>query len=318
MNGRRFFKLIAVTLLIAGVVWLTRAAFSRHALASTPEVAASEVTYARVSAAAIPDEASVLELANTDPAAAAKMFAAFPRGDFHEITGGKIATAFARIDPVGAFWWAQTLDDEKTRLRAVREVAAVWAESHPMAAAKAVALLSSDRERQLGALAVATGWTRRDPAAAIAWAETLVPREARALVLGSAVQTWAERDAAGAMDWLAHQSIEFHAAIDLHTTLAILAKWAEQAPVDVREFVHQMPTDAGQVRAAQAVALQLAKSDPLATLLWALELPQPASRNAAFSTAYRQWREDSPGQAQAWLNAADLIPEEKLRLVGYP
>jgi hypothetical protein len=51
---------------------------------------------------------------------------------------------------------------------------------------------------------------------------------------------------------------------------------------------------------------------------WALTLPQEAVRNGAFSTAYQQWREVAPQLAEAWLQAADLSAEEKLRLVNYP
>ncbi len=262
--------------------------------------------------------AALESLRHRNPALAAEIVAGLPAGDFQQIAAGQVATAFAKVDPVAALSWARALGDDQTRLRAVREVTTAWAESDPQAAAVSVALLDSERERQLGALAVATVWTRRDPSASLAWAETLQPLDARALVAGSAVQTWAEQDAPAAMDWLASQPAEFHAAIDPDTSLGILSKWAAQDPEAVREFVREMTPGREQARAVGIVAVQLAKNDPVATMEWALTLPQDAVRHGAFSTAYQQWREVAPQRAEAWLQAANLTAEEKLRLVRYP
>lgn len=257
-------------------------------------------------------------LKRSNPALAAEIVAGLPAGDFQQIAAGQVATAFAKVDPVAALSWARTLGDDTTRLRAVREVAAAWAESDAEAAAVSMASLGSDRERQLGALAVATVWTRRDPVASLSWAETLQPLDARALIAGSAVQTWAEQDAAAAMDWLARQPAEFHAVIDPDTNLGILGKWAAQDPETVRAFVHAMTPGREQARAVGVVAVQLAKNDPVATMEWALTLPEEAVRNGAFSTAFQQWREVAPQRADAWLQAANFTAEEKLRLVRYP
>jgi hypothetical protein len=262
--------------------------------------------------------AALESLRRSNPALAAEIVTGFPAGDFQQVAAGQVATAFAGVDPVGAFSWAQALADDQTRLRAVREVAAVWAETDPKAAAVSVATLGSEREKQLGALAVATVWIRNDPRAALAWAGTLEPLDARALVSGSAVQTWAERDAPAAMDWLAKQSADFHSVIDPDTSLRIIGKWAAQDPEAVREFVSKMTPDGRQARAVGLIAEQLAKNDPVATMQWALTLPREAVSNGAFSTAFRQWREAAPQRADAWLKAANLTAEEKLRLINYP
>ncbi len=262
--------------------------------------------------------AALEALRHSDPALAAEIVAGLPAGDFQQIAAGQVATAFAGVDPVGAFSWAQALADDHTRLRAVREVAAVWAETDPQAAAVSVATLDSEREKQLGALAVATVWIRNDPRAALAWAGTLEPLDARALVSGSAVQTWAERDAPAAMEWLANQSADFHSVIDPDTRLGIIGKWAVQDPEGAREFVSKMTPDEKQAQAVAIVADQLAKNDPVATMQWALTLPREAVSNGAFSAAFRQWREAAPERAEAWLTAANLTAEEKLRLVNYP
>lgn len=262
--------------------------------------------------------AALESLRRSNPALAAEIVAGFPAGDFQQIAAGQVATAFASVDPIAAFSWAQALDDDRTRLRAVREVAAVWAETDPKAAAVSVATLDSARDRQLGALAIATAWTRHDPQAALVWAATLQPLDARALVSGSAIQTWAERDAPAAMAWLANQSADFHAAIDPDTSLGIIGQWAVQDPEAAREFVSKMPPGGPQARAVGVVAGQLAKNDPVATMQWALTLPQEAVRNGAFSTAFRQWREAAPQLAEAWLREVNLTAEEKLRLVNYP
>jgi hypothetical protein len=262
--------------------------------------------------------AALESLSRSNPALAAGVVAGLPAGDFQQIAAGQVATAFAGVDSVGAFSWAQTLADDQTRLRAVREVAAVWAETDPKAAAVSVGTLDSEREKQLGALAVATVWIRNDPRAALAWAGTLEPLDARALVSGSAVQTWAERDAPAAMDWLANQSADFQSAIDPDTRLGIIGKWAVQDPEAAREFVSKMTPDGRQARAVGLIAEQLAKNDPVATMQWALTLPWEAVSNGAFSAAFRQWREAAPERAEAWLTAANLTAEEKLRLVNYP
>lgn len=257
-------------------------------------------------------------LKRSNPALAAEIVAALPAGDFQQVAAGQVATAFAQVDAGAAWRWARTLADDATRLRAVRDVAAAWAESDPRGAAASVASLGSERERQLGALAVATVWTRRDPAASLAWAETMQPLDARVLVSGSAVQTCAESDAVAAMDWLARQPPEVHAAMDPNTRFAILGKWAAQDPGAAREFVRGMTPGKEQAQAVAIVTVHLAKKDPLATMEWALTLPQESVQNAAFSTAFRQWSEVAPQLAEAWLKAADLSAEEKLRLVNYP
>ena len=257
-------------------------------------------------------------LKRSNPALAAEIVAELPAGDFQQVAAGQVATAFAKVDAGAAFSWARTLVDDATRLRAVREVAAIWAESDPNGAAASVASLGAERERQLGALAVATVWTRRDPAASLAWVETLQPLDARALVSGSAVQTWAESDALAAMDWLDGQPPDVHAAIDPHTRFGLIGKWAAQDPEAAREFVRGMTPGREQARAVDIVAVHLAKKDPVAAMEWALTLPQESGRNVAFSTAFQQWSEVAPQLAEAWLKAADLSAEEKLRLVNYP
>lgn len=282
-----------------------------QAIARSRELA-SRAERARILSAALES------LRRRHPALAAEIVAGLPAGDFQQIAAAQVAAAFARVDPNAAFSWAQGLGDDRTRLRAVREVAAVWAETDPKAATVAVATLGSERDKQLGSLAVATVWTRHDPRAALAWAATLQPQNARALVAGSAVQTWAERDAPAAMTWLVDQPTEFRSAIDPDTPLGILRQWTVQNPEAAREFVSRMTPGGEQARAVGIVAAQLAKSDPVATMLWALTLPHEAVRNGAFSTAFRQWREVAPQVAEAWLNAVDLTAEEKRRLVNYP
>jgi hypothetical protein len=257
-------------------------------------------------------------LKDRNPALAAEIVAGLPPGDFQQVAAAQVATRFARIDPVAAWGWARALPDDRTRLRAVREVAAAWAESDPKSATGAVASLASERERQLSALALATVWTRRDPVASLAWAATLQPLGARALVAGSAVQTWAERDAPAALNWLATQPAEFQAAIDPDATLGIIGQWARQDPESVREIILQMTPGVTQARAADIAAVHLAKHDPVATMEWALSLPQEAVRNVAFSTAFRQWSEVAPQSADAWLQEAELTAEEKRRLLHYP
>ena len=257
-------------------------------------------------------------LKGSNPALAAEIVAGLPPGDFQQVMAGQVAVEFARVDPVAALGWARALRDDSTRLRALREVAAAWAESDPESAAGLVASLDSERERQLGALAIATVWTRRDPVASLAWAATLQPLAARALVAGSAVQTWAERDAPAALHWLAQQPAEFQAAIDPDTTLGIIGRWARQDPESVRELIRQMTPGVAQARAADIAGVHLAKHDPVATMEWALSLPQEAVRNVAFATAFRQWSEVAPRSADAWLREADLTAEEKRRLIPYP
>lgn len=269
------------------------------------------VAFDRVLAAALG------KLSSENPAAAAEIVATLPAGDFQQIAAGRLTRALARTRPDEALAWAQSLTDNPARLRATREALGSWAETDPVAASQSVPTLKSERERILSALAVVSAWARSDAPAALAWGESFSSTEARALLLSGGVQTWAERDAGAAMRWLIARSTDPADGIGLSTMQAILGLWAVQDATAARNFITSLPAGQ-QPRAVEAIAPQLAQADPLGTMLWALSLENNGLCDAAFAPAFRRWRALAPVEAQQWLAAAALTPEEKSRLTDYP
>jgi len=232
-----------------------------------------------------------------------------------EVTAAASARAMARIDPRQAVAWAHARSDPRVRLRALREVFAIWTEMDPQAAVDALAKVSPE-EMPWVALAIGHAWARAESIAALAWSAKL-PQEARTLVRSGTFLTWAEHDAIAALEWYSDLPDPVRNEIDPGIIGTALEHWAGQDPISAREFVLMLPPDA-QAEAVKYMTPSLAQADALATIQWSLRLADAASSEALLTQAFRRWHETVPENAESWLRATALSDEQKTQLLGYP
>lgn len=123
---------------------------------------------------------------------------------------------------------------------------------------------------------VAGTWGASDPVAALEWAGQQADATMREKATGAAVGAWAKEDAWGASEWI-----------------------KAQPPGESRDV------------AAHHLARELRSEEPESAWAWAADIGDAATRLEAQSAVLRKWRDASPGEARAAVEAiADSLPPE--------
>ncbi len=117
-------------------------------------------------------------------------------GDAARVTASKLAAE----DPAGGIAWAESIEDDRLRLHAVKGAVAGWSRTQPDAAAEYVATHYPRLTEMLAA--VYEVWTEDAPAQAAAGTRLLGDATLRAAATRTVVEAWAVTDAAAAASWV--------------------------------------------------------------------------------------------------------------------
>ncbi len=217
------------------------------------------------------------QMAQDDPAAAAKRLATLEGGAANPRYAEMIAREYAQQDPKAAAAWALSLTDPQSQNQALERIAREWAEQDPAAAASWVAQIAGQHDMAEAARRVAQQIAQQDPAKAITWANQLPQGDERVSAIASAVGEWAENDPNAAGNWLNNN----------------------------------VTAGPDGDRIISSYARNIADQDPAAAVQWAGSISDEGYRTRATVELARNWYRRDQQAAEAWLQTAPLSEEQK-------
>jgi len=227
-------------------------------------------------------EKGIVRWAQGDPIAAAEALASFPKSEITRQAWLQVAESLAAHDPAAALDWVQQHGDHESVSAATQGLISGWWQKDP-AAAEAYARANSETPvGQQVASMLANRMAVSNPEKAADWAAQLSNRDARAMseLTVTPSSAWARNDPAGA------------------------ARWISSLGGEVR--------DSAIAGYSSVVAL----SNPADALAWALSIGNERTRTMTALPVATNWLARQPEAARQWIEASDLSPAEKSRLLG--
>lgn len=219
-----------------------------------------------------------------DPEAAAEALKKLPQGDGRLGALNTIAAAWAANDPTAARQWADSLSGSE-RVRALAAVLPSLAKDDPVAASGQLAtLLNAPPDGMAKNLAssastLAATWANDDPTAASQWAMSLPAGQSRDGGVGAISRAWSQYDAIAAAKWIG--TLEAGSARDA---------------------------------AVKPLVTRVRQTDPATAFSWAATIEDSADRVSQLGETLKSWRGTDLAAARAALDAADLTPEDRVKL----
>lgn len=253
------------------------------------------------------------------------------------------ASAQARTDPASAWQDALSMEKSETRTQVLWGIAHTWSSEDPAAALSALDSLDrvmrdawqssllgrwadTDREaawnwalgqprseRRTTLLAqVAAAVAKDSPSEMLEIADTLDPEERRAIVQ-SVLEAWGRTDpeaALSAMEEMADPQIA------QAVQYSVISSWTRSDPRSAFEWVRAQPPSSGRSSLLATTLGAYANSDPERALALASSL-DGGQRSRAVETILRQWANEEPLAAAAWLDSSsDKTPAAISAVVG--
>jgi hypothetical protein len=286
--------------------------------------------------------------ASTDPANAAKYYAANPRefammgmmGGGRGPMGGQggasiVASEWARQDPAAALAWANSLTTEKSQ--AMGAVVGEVAKTDP---AKAASMLTSMSGTDLkdACRAVATQYGASDFTAAQAWIRTL-PENEQAGALAAAIGGLSNKDPEAAAGQLAKMQegeaksgiigevigdwarVNPTAAGDLlkkqtdsnaqrEAMRQLMPAWVGQNPAAALEYANSYQPGAVRDGALQSYIWSNQKGEPADLVKVAETITDEGDRNRSIGIAAARWMREDETSAKAYIQQSTTIPDD--------
>lgn len=237
----------------------------------------------------------------SEPRNAVALVAVMPAGETRTLATASAVRALAQLDPGEAVAWCASLSPSEG-IVAVRALVDVWAIKDPSAVAGYLATLSGQSAQLAGVEHLARVWGASAPANAIAWAQGLDAEQGKASALVEIASSWAQKEPSAAAAWAS--SLPEAGARD-RALAGALSYWLLRDAHGAQSFVSGAP-EGVQVSAAVAIAPELARLDPVGTMVWARALSSPQARESAIVAAYARWKARSPEPASQWLATSGL------------
>lgn len=287
-------------------------------------------------------------LVRTDPTAARAYFLALPETQRGTNALSNLMTQYASKDPKGAFEFATSLTNPQEKTSAITGLFSAWGREDPEAAADGLKKLPAG-ETRLGALDnIASSWAASDPDAARKWADGLPGAErvrALAAVLpalakddpatagiqlagllnappdgmaknlatsaGTLASTWASNDPSAAAKWAA----SLPAGQGQDSSIGAVARsWSQYDAVAAADWIQTLPSGSARDAAVKPLVNRVRQTDPATAFSWASTIEDPADRIGQLGETLKSWRGTNLSAARAALDAADLTPEERIKL----
>jgi len=250
-------------------------------------------------------------LVTSDPAAAERYFLSLPEAQRSPQTLEVMLGNYANLDPKKAFDFATSLQNPQEQTAAVNGLFEKWSQDHPEAAADGWKKLPAGQSRLEALDNVASSWSRSDPAAAKAWADSLSGTE-RARALAAVLPALARDNPATASSQLAALIASPPAGMEknLASSAANLAgQWANDNPSAAAKWAAGLPSGSSRDDGLKAVSRAWSQYDAVATAGWLGTLEAGSSREAAIQPLVSQVRNTDPSTAFSW--AASISDENE-------
>jgi hypothetical protein len=197
-----------------------------------------------------------------------------------------------------AFWVATRLYNQDSRDEALGQLAIAWANRDLSGAVNWLAFMANDKNHDRLAINVAYEAARSDPVTALRIATALPQSQERDDLIAFAVQQWSDTDDDAVEQWIAavqdpalRQRLEADAAI----TLA-----AHDAATAATRLAEKLDSGAEQDRSAVAVVQRWAQQAPQAAGAWVLQFPDSTARAAALQNLITIWTGEDADAAKQW------------------
>ena len=119
-----------------------------------------------------------------------------------------IGTAMAQTDPVVAARWAEQIDDEETRVKAVEGVVNSWIQFDSFGASEWISSLPAGKSFDQAAERLAKGIQNSDPSSAFEWAQSIGDESRRTSITEDILRNWIDIDAESAQEALRSADIQ--------------------------------------------------------------------------------------------------------------
>jgi hypothetical protein len=256
-------------------------------------------------------EKGIVRWAQGDPVAAAEALASLPKSEVTRQAWLQVAESLAAHDPAAALEWVKQHGDQDSVSAATQGLMSGWWQKDP-AAAEAYARANSDTlVGQQAASMLANRMAVADPEKAAAWAAQLSNPDARAMSELTVTAAWANRDPVAASRWI--ETLTQTDGAMISGTLS--SAWARNDPAGAARWISSLT---GDVRdsAIAGYSSVVALSNPADALGWALSIGNEQIRTRTAIPLATKWLARQPEAARQWIEASDLSPAEKSRLLG--
>ena len=277
--------------------------------------------------------------AKQDPEAAANAVMAIRTGEREEILTA-VATAWAGKDAKAGLAWASQLPNSATRKMVTRDIALALADSDPAAAIAWARAGGEESARQQVMEKAINKLLTTDVSAALAASTELPPGQERDASLSKVVRVMAKTDVGQATQLLeeipagsAHDSaaasicvtmcvsdpssaldwLVAHGSTSVLSSTRILPYWFESYHKDALAWFQALPAGKNRDAAFQALAHQLAMSDPVQAKTAFAQL-SPEAQGVAAGDLINHFYEQDPAQARRqWAEPAASPAAKRMR-----
>lgn len=254
--------------------------------------------------------------------------------------------AWTKTDGPGAWLWAATIPEFRTKENAQMAIILGWADSDIHAALKwAESRMSADSEMMQLARTFLSLLGREDFNAAVKWAERIPNQEQRSRLLLELVGILSEQSPRAAAEWLSKQTDPGLIQSGLGDVLkywsksdpSSAARWAEsfpegrlreealhqvarqwsfEGPEEAITWINDLAAGAGRDKALAGYVQTIDGSRPDLAAHWALEIDSPIDREQWVIHAAGRWMQRDRQAATEWIQQTELPEEIKARLLS--
>ncbi len=250
-------------------------------------------------------------LVASDPAAAERYFLSLPETQRSTRTLQEMVRNYANLDPKKAFDFATSLQNPQEQTAAVTGLFSKWGQDDPEAAADGWKKLPAGQNRLEALGFVANSWSESDPEAAKVWADGLSGTE-RTRAIAAVLPALVRDNPAAASSELAALIASPPAGMEknLASSAASLAgRWASDHPAAAAQWAAGLPSRSSRDDGLKAVSQAWSQYDAVATAGWLGTLEAGSSRDAAIQPLVYQVRNTDPETAFSW--AASISDENE-------
>ena len=176
-----------------------------------------------------------------------------------------IANEYYEVDPVGAKFWAESIEDPGMKRGALEKITREMSNSDPYGALEYAMDQFGENIPFSAALSLSKNLSKEDPAFALEYASGIENDKTRQYAMAQAVGEWAKDD-----------------------------------PVGVAEFLNSQPSSAEWDAPVAAFARNAFDQDPSQAMEWAQSISNNRLRSSTIGSLYRDWSRKDRDAAQAW------------------
>ena len=239
-------------------------------------------------------------LAQTDPQGGLAWAAHLPNSATRKMLTRDIALALAESDPAAAIAWARAGGEESARQQVLEKALAKLAATDVTAALTASKELPPGHERDASLSTVVQAMTKTDVDQAAQLLDQIPAGPDHDSAAASICEAMSLSDPRSALDW-----IDFHGSMAvLASNTGILQRWFNTSRDDALKWLRALPAGENRDAAFQALANQLARSEPAQAKAGFQQL-SPEGQDSASSDLVKRLYEQDPVQARQW---AESLP----------